>query len=167
VHSKWIQLALTACSFFLPILPAAADPPASPPPIPTSPPNGSIQSTVKPARVATIAFADASVVQTRAASGRFQLVGLHPNETVNIAIPVPGVGIGAFLAVQPLDGGTILGPSQVPVVNGAAAFRFQGGGQPGLYRVLVRGVGPSAALQFWVPNLQIPRANPPVLNPTH
>ncbi|PZR73708.1 MAG: hypothetical protein DLM73_10140 [Chthoniobacterales bacterium] len=122
---------------------------------------------VKPARVATIAFADGSIVQTRAATGKFQLVGLHANESVNIAIPVPAAGIGAFVAVQSLDGGTVVGASQVPVTNGVAAIGFQAGSQPGLYRVLIGGAGSPATLQFWIPDPQNPKANPPVVNPSH
>jgi hypothetical protein len=164
---------------------AWADPPSQfPPPIPTPPPIGNeISLQVRPQlhRVAIITLADHSVVLTRAAANKFQLVAARPGETtmVVVQIPVPtpaisgGTGTLANMSlantaiVQPLDGGQLIQAASVPIVNGAAAFQFRVGAQPGLYRVLVMGPGPAATVQFWVQDPQRPATNPWVVNAGH
>jgi hypothetical protein len=146
-------------------------PPPSPPPLPSVPPvprpTVSPVATVAPARVATVIFADGSTVQTWATTGRFQLIGLHANESVNIALPTSADSIGTSAAIQLLDGGTILGTTQASTINPLVSIAFRAADKPGVYRVLVRGPGPPQTLQFWVRNTQDPSAYPPVVNPRH
>jgi hypothetical protein len=123
-------------------------------------------ATVPLAQKATVSFADRSSVQSRAASGKFQLVALHPSESVNIALRVSAAS-GAAMSVRVLDGGGVVGPSTVSVANGEASVGFQAGSQPGLYRVLVEGSGTKALFQFWVSSAADPAGRPPVLNPAH
>jgi hypothetical protein len=115
--------------------------------------------------VATIVFGDASVARPRAANAKFQLVKVRASESVAIALPLPPGAVAASLQTIALDGGTVVPGASI--TNGAAAISFQAGTQPGLYRLLVNGAGPTVTLQFWVPNPQNPAANPAVVNPTH
>jgi hypothetical protein len=99
---------------------------------------------------ATFSFADARQIKTRSRTGRFQLIGLDLNETVDIAVRFPAVP-GGFAAAQPLDGGKVISFSLNPAgAGGLAVIRFQAGSKPGLYRVLLPSLGGSALLQFWV-----------------
>jgi hypothetical protein len=95
------------------------------------------------------------------------MVGLHPNESVKITLPISADGIGKPAAIQLLDGGTILAVTQASITNPEASIVFQAGTKPGVYRVAVRGAGPPATLQFWVRNTQTPTAYAPVVNPRH
>lgn len=83
-------------------------------------------------------------------------------------MPVSAAWNGQPVAIQALDGGTILSVSQPSNTNAVASIGFQGGAKPGLYRIVVTGTGPPAVLQFWIRNTVKPGAyRPPVLNPTH
>jgi len=148
--------------------PAPSVPPPPPPPVvpPLPRPTISPVATAPPAQKATVSFADRSSVQSRAAAGKFQLVALHPSESVNIALRVSAAS-GAAMSVRVLDGGAVVGPSTVSVANGKASVGFQAGSQPGLYRVLVEGSGTKALFQFWVSSAADAAPRPPVLNPAH
>jgi hypothetical protein len=133
-------------------------------PLPTATPPISVR--VFPS--ATFIFADHSQVQTQSTTGRFQLVGLHLSEAVDIALDVPAVLLSSAATAQSLDGGAIVSFSMNPGGSGTlASLRFQAGARPGLYRVLVPGLRGPGLLQFWVADLNNPKANPPVLNPGH
>ena len=142
-------------------------PPPPPPVVPPLPrPTISPVATLLPAQRATVTFSDSSSVQSRAAAGKFQLVALHPAESVNISLRVSSPS-GAAMSVRALDGGHIVGPSTVFVADGQALIGFQAGSQPGLYRAVVEGSGTKALFQFWVSSAVNPATQPPVLNPTH
>lgn len=118
---------------------------------------------------ATITFADATQIKAQTSrSGRFQLVGLHPREVINIAFDFPATLTGVSVTAQPLDGGKIIGPPK-DVGKGpqANSIRFQVGDQPGLYRVFITGGRSRSTLQFWVADTKKPKNNRPVLNPGH
>lgn len=148
--------------------PAFSIPPPPPPPVvpPVPRPTISPAATERPAQKAAIIFADGSSVQSRAATGKFQLVALHPSESVSISLRVSAPP-GNAMSVRVLDGGNVVGPSAVSVANGVASVGFQAGSQPGLYRVLVDGAGTKALFQFWVSNPSGAAGRPPVLNPSH
>lgn len=131
--------------------------------------------TVAPAPVleegptAIITFADETQIKAQASSsGRFQLVGLHPREVINIAFDVPVSPVSNPVTAQPLDGGKIIGPPK-DVGKGpqASSIRFQVGDQPGLYRVFITGGRSRSMLQFWVADPKNPKNNRPVVNPGH
>lgn len=132
---------------------------------PTPGPAASAVPISRPSGVATIVFGDASVARPRAANAKFQLVKVRASESVAIALPVPPGAAGASLQAIALDGGRVAPGASI--TNGAAAIFFQAGTQPGLYRLLVSGAGPTVTLQFWVPNPERTAANPPVINPAH
>jgi hypothetical protein len=118
---------------------------------------------------ATITFADATQIKPQAGnSGRFQLIGLHPREVIDIAVEFPATLQITSMTAHPLDGGKILGPPKGPGTDAPAGrVRFQVGNQPGLYRVVITRSGSRSLLQFWVANPKAPKGNPAVLNPSH
>lgn len=167
MHRKFAGLLLVAAATFVAFTPAKGDPP---PPIPSPPPITVIALNpprVQPRRLATVTLSDASVVVTRAAAGKFQMVAARPGELITIIVPFPPLAIGTTAAVSALDGGKLIGTSPVPITHGAATIHFQIGSQPGLYRMLVLGLGPAATVQFWVQNPQQPATSPWVLNASH
>lgn len=95
------------------------------------------------------------------------MVGLRAGESVNITLPISADVLGTSAAIQLLDGGTIVGVTQASATNPVASIAFQAGAKPGVYRVVVRGPGPAATLQFWVRNTLNPTAYAPVVNPRH
>jgi hypothetical protein len=127
-------------------------------------------------------LSDQTTVVTRAATGKFQMVAARPGETMTVVVPMPVTAVPTFAAVQALDGGgfVLLPPVSllnnvaappvavsVPVVNGRVIFNFQIGAYPGLYRILVLGLGRPATLQFWVGDVQRPAKNPWAVNSAH
>ncbi len=99
---------------------------------------------------ATITFSNgASITIPSNNPENFRLVGILPGETVNIQLQLPPSFANTFVAVQALDGGLISGDVTV-AADGTAAIAFQGGVQPGLYRILLSALGKSAMLQFSV-----------------
>jgi hypothetical protein len=133
-------------------------------PLPTPTPPTSID--LRPS--ATFTFADATQIKTQSTAGRFRLVGLHLSEAVDIALEFPAVLLSSSVTAQSLDGGTIISFSKSPGGAGSlASMRFRAGARPGLYRVLVPGLGGYALLQFWVADPNNPKVKPPVLNPGH
>jgi hypothetical protein len=162
---------------------ASADPPSTQAPIPSPPPIQIGQPHLQPLRIATVTFPDQSTVQTRAAAGIFQMIAARPGELMTVAVPMPVSAVPSRASISALDGGQFvtlgalpaaLQPSvplglaaTVPVVNGKAVFNFQVANSPGLYRVLVLGVGRPATLQFWVQDVQRPATNPWAVNSAH
>ena len=117
---------------------------------------------------ATITFADRSQIKVQSTAKRFQLVGLHLNEAVDIALDVPAVLLSSAATAQSLDGGAIISFSMNPGASRTlASLRFQAGARPGLYRVLVPGLAGPGLLQFWVADPKNPKAKRPVINPQH
>jgi hypothetical protein len=169
MHRKIAGLLLIAAATSAAIIPAKGDPPTTfPPPIPSPPPvEISNNARVQPRRLATVTLSDASIVLPRAAAGKFQLVAARPGELITVVVPFPPLALGPSAAISALDGGKLIGTSPVPIVHGAATIHFQAGTQPGLYRVLVVGLGPAATVQFWVQDAQRPASSPWVLNASH
>jgi len=140
-------------------------------PTPTIPPIIGLGPTPTPPDLrpsATFTFADTTKVTTRSTAGRFRFVGLHLNETVDITLQVPGGLLNPSVRAQALDGGQILSFSTKDA-GAVASIRFYSGNRPGLYRVLIPGLGSSVLFHFWVadPANQNPAMTPILLNPTH
>lgn len=143
---------------------SAAIPPTPPPDLTTA-----VATTPAPdlTPTVTIGFANSPSVRTHGHGRHFGLLAIRPHETVNIQVQFAVEAAGASLLVHALDGGEARTP-QAPTVaaDGTASFQFQAGAQPGLYRIVISGVGDSL-LQFWVPDPKNPNGDPPVLNPKH
>jgi hypothetical protein len=162
MHSKHSLQVFLTCSLILILSGTAFTESIAIPPLPAPPESpASVMARRHPS--ATFTFADARQFKTRSRTGRFQLVGLHLNETVDIALQFPAMPSDSAPA-QPLDGGKILSFSLNPAgAGGLAVIRFQAGNRPGLYRVLLPGLGESALLQFWVADPNNPNATRPDL----
>ena len=131
-------------------------------PLPTPP------ATVDLGPSATFTLADHTQIKTQSTAGRFQMVGLHLGEAVDIALDLPAVLLSSFATAQSLDGGTIMSFSMNPGGGGTlASIRFRAGARPGLYRVVVPGLRGLGLLQFWVADPNNPKGRLPVLNPGH
>ena len=131
-------------------------------PLPTPP------ATVDLGPSATFTFADHTQIKTQSMAGRFQMVGLHLSEVVDIALDLPAVLLSSFATAQSLDGGTIMSFSMNPGGIGTlASIRFRAGARPGLYRVLVPGLRGPGLLQFWVADPNNPKGRLPVINLGH
>jgi hypothetical protein len=160
MHSKSAQRFFLICSSILILAPPAFSQTIAMPAPAESPPSA---LTVRRPPSATFTFADARQIKTRSRTGRFPLVGLSLNETVDIALQFPAMP-GSSAPAQPLDGGKILSFSLNPTgAGGLAVIRFQAGNQSGLYRVLLPGLGGSALLQFWVEDPNNPSSHRPDL----
>lgn len=149
---------------------ARAVDPSPPPPCPLCSPTPAPNISTDSRPSATFAFGDATQVTTRSTTGRFRLVAMHPNETVVISLFVPRIALRSSPSPVALDGGKILSVSTSSLATGGLILiSFQAGNLPGLYRVLVPGLGPQARLQFWVENSANPNVamKAMVLNPNH
>jgi len=154
MSSTYVRAALIVTASLLVVVAASSQATEIPVPVPTPTPPGSIiinppQPPAVPALrpSATFTFGDATQINARSTNGRFRLVGLHPSETVDIALELPVVLVSSAATVQPLDGGEIISFSvDRKGARGVASIRFQAGAQPGLYRVFVPGLGATALL---------------------
>ena len=163
MHSKHSLRFFLTCSLILILSGTAFTESIAIPPLPAPPESPPSAITVRRTPSATFTFADAKRIKTQSRTGRFQLVGLYLNETVDIALQFPAMPSSSAPA-QPLDGGKIISFSLNPVgAGGLAVVRFQAGNRPGLYRVLLPGLGASALLQFWVSDPNNPGAPGPNL----
>ncbi|MEY2506449.1 MAG: hypothetical protein QOH01_778 [Verrucomicrobiota bacterium] len=142
-----------------------AESPAIPPP---PPPDLSLNAPTDVDPVAVIQFGNAGEVHTRSSRGHFRLTSIRPNQTVNVRLEYPVSLAGKPVTAAALDGGeaTISKPNATIGPDGKTSMHFSAGGQPGLYRVLIVCRESRSLLQFWVPDPQNPRRNPPASNPT-
>jgi len=101
---------------------------------------------------ATITFANrGSVTMGSNDQQIFSPVTILPGEALSIQLQLPSRFVRTPLSIQPLDGGHA--PDELLVAaDGTAAFVFQSGTQPGLYRIMLAAAGTSVLLQFIVPN---------------
>jgi Carbohydrate binding domain len=154
-------------------------------PTPTPPPISALARTA----LATVTYASGGAVVSRCQTTIFDLVGVQPNDVVQVTIKfIANSGVQAAV-VEPLDGGTVfpppltvdpnappppvssltqqLPPISLPVsVNGTVTFIFQASNEPGLNQVSVRVGSQELGLQFWVMDPASPDNNPPALTPT-
>ena len=173
MHLRFLRPTLFACFSSLLILLATTV--SALPPLPYPTPSPPVPVVSPPVKVdsrpsATFTFTDATQIKTRSATGRFRLVSLHLNETVDVAVQLPAGVLGNSVTAQSLDGGKLISVSLSPTpTGGVASVRFQAGNRPGLYRVLVPGLGMSPQLKFWVanPSSPNPRMAAVLLNPNH
>ena len=159
--SSWVFIVHTA----LAIGPTPTIPPIiGPGPTPTPPALPDLRPS------ATFTFADATQIKTRSTTGHFRFVGLHQYESVDVALQFSATVVSSSATALPLDGGKILSFAiNKGAVGPLASLRFQAGDKPGLYRVLVPGLGRSVLFHFWVADSNNPNAamSPILLNPTH
>lgn len=98
---------------------------------------------------ATITFENGESITIRSGRRQFRPVEILPGETVQIHLQLPPGFANTLVVTQAMDGGLTSGDVVVGA-DGTAAVAFQGGVQPGLYRILLSARGESAILQFSV-----------------
>lgn len=119
-------------------------------------------SSAEPDATFTIFFSDGSNLVATSSD----LIGLQPNQAVNVAVQYPLSAIGRRISAEPLDGGRVLGAAQQLVVNanGTIQFQFQTGSGPGIYQVSLHDGANEIGIRFWVFDSEIPADNPQVVN---
>jgi hypothetical protein len=184
---KCLRLACVGCAFASSAFSALAQ--QSPPTPPTLPD----PSNLPDPPYAIITYIDTGSTVVAPAAGRiFPLVGLQPDQKVQITVQfsllaqgIQGqffpIGLGPngnapIIQAQALDGGTINGwtpdvtPADVnpgianlPVSNsGTITFTFQAAHDPGINQIALRQGSRAMGLQFWVLG---PQNNPPAITP--
>jgi hypothetical protein len=115
----------------------------------------------------TINFGGDQLVAATIQQGISDLVGLQPNQVVDVTVQLPAKRAGRTIIVHPLDGGRVIGATNKLVVeaDGTISFRFQASGQAGTSQVSLRDGGRELGLQFWVFDLLNPQNNPPAITP--
>lgn len=164
MRSKYALPVLLAGSLLLTSAAAALAQSADIPPPPE--PSNAPALVVPEGPKVTIIFPNAESLQDRSRGRQYGLVGIRPNELVEIALQFSTQWAQRLLSVEALDGGRVLAKRNVVVAaDGTASVRFLVGHDPGLYRLSITGAGAPALLRFWVPDPENSRANPPVLVP--
>jgi hypothetical protein len=98
----------------------------------------------------------------------FPLVGLQPDQTVQVTIQYPPDQALQTVAATPLDGGTISFPPGGTTINaaGTITFAYTATHEPGLNQVSVQQGSVELGIQFWVRDAENPENNPPTVEPT-
>jgi len=111
---------------------------------------------------ATIQFSNGQSVTVTDFSN---LIGVQPNDFVNITIQFTPDAIGEPVIVEALDGGPVSTGSSIRVVeaDGSLSFAFLAAANPGPKSIGIRGGAGTFRLQFWVLDLANPQNNPPVI----
>lgn len=73
---------------------------------------------------------------------------------------------GHIITVEPLDGGSVISPSNQLVVStdNTISFQYQPGHNPGISQVCLHDGAQEIGLEFWVLDQQHPENNPSVIN---
>lgn len=145
----------------------SAGPPASPPTAPPLRPPGNIQPPYIPA-VAILLGIVGEAVPLKIPSnkqGSFPLVGVRPDQLVQVSVQYPVIKTGQVIVAEALDGGQVLvqGPMVVGLDN-TIRFQFRAAHTPGLNHIALRDGSRVLGLQFWVLDEVRPERNPPVIN---
>lgn len=166
MRSKCAQRFLLICSSIL-----ILSPPAFSQAIPiTSPSPASSRPVLTDASLnAVITYGLGQTLIPGSYRGVTRRVGLDPNQVVTVTLQFPVTRTGEPVAIEPLDGGTILGPAKTHLSRtGALQFQFQANKEPGLTQVRVRLGSDEYGLQFYVfdprypeKKPRIPKASPP------
>jgi hypothetical protein len=101
---------------------------------------------------ATITFSSGESITVGSNSQQvFNPVNALPGEALGVELRLPPDFVNTPVGIQPMDGG--FAPEDIEIdQNGATAFVFQVGNQPGLYRVVLATLNSSVLLQFSVPS---------------
>jgi hypothetical protein len=134
--------------------------------VPATPPTAT-NGLLLPEQVsATVQLRPTQSIAISSKRGIFALVGVKPDQLVEIAVQYPALHAGRSINAESLDGGQVLlqGPLLVGA-DGAIHFQFRAGHSPGINHVALHERAQELGLQFWVLDEQHPEKNPPVVNP--
>jgi hypothetical protein len=133
---------------------------------PAPPPSAPGSRRVPAETTATIDPGTGSLVTAHCRRGSFDRVGLRHDQTVDITVRYPTTDAGRAIAVEALDGGSVVASAKNLTVtaDGAIHFKFRAGHQPGVYQIALRNGVQELGLQFWVLDEEHPANNPRVVN---
>jgi hypothetical protein len=97
----------------------------------------------------------------------FPLVGLQPDQTVQVTVQYPSDQALQTVQATPLDGGTISFPPGGTTINanGTITFAFTATHDPGLNQVSLQQGSVELGVEFWVFDNSDPENNPPTVQP--
>jgi hypothetical protein len=122
---------------------------------------------------AIVSYSATQSVVAPSVDGIFQLVGLQPDQVVQVTINCEtNWGLGENL-IETLDGGTLVGATQsstksITVMTGGDAtvnFSFQAKHSPGRNQIRIQKEDRELILQFWVLQSETPEDNPRTITP--
>lgn len=182
---RLVSWTIAVCASFLAILPVVAQDPPGPYPTPTPLPNPPYAIITYPAVDSTT---QAVSVVSPCLDGIFALVGLKPDQIVQVTVQYPTSQSLQIVNLAALDGGMVLpptiGPGNLPPtataatdiplttlslaisVDGKLSFTFVATHDPGKNQISLRSGSQEFGLQFWVFDLENPETNPPAITPT-
>ena len=137
---------------------------------PPAPPPGAQRSRGAPIdATASIAFEGGQSVTALCHQGAFDPVGLHHDQTVDIAVQYSTATAGTPITLVPLDGGAVVASARDLIIaaDGTIHFKFRAGHQPGVYQIALHNGGQELGLRFWVFDEEHPANNRPVINPAN
>jgi len=97
----------------------------------------------------------------------FPLVGVQPDQTVQVTVQYPPDQALQTVQATPLDGGTISFPPGGTTINanGTITFAFTATHDPGLNQVSLQQGSVELGVEFWVFDNSDPENNPPTVQP--
>jgi len=114
----------------------------------------------------TIALNPGQSIALSSKRGSFALVGVRPDQLVQVTVKYPALKTARTITAEALDGGQVLKPGPMRVgLDGAIHFEFRAGRSPGINHVALHDRARELGLQFWVLDAQHPERNPVVVNP--
>jgi hypothetical protein len=116
--------------------------------------------------LAAISLGPAPPIELSSKQGIFGLVGLSPDQLVQVTVQYSAPKTGRLIIAEALDGGQIIGQAIMVVgVDHAIHFQFRAAHATGFNHIALREGSRAVGLQFWVLDTQHPERNPPVVNP--
>lgn len=140
----------------------AAAPPAAPPPWPLA----NVQPPYIPALIwVTHALGNPQPLKLLSSKqGSFTMVGVHPDQVIDVTIQYPVTKTAHLISAEALDGGQVLVQGPILVgLNGSVHFQFRAAHSPGVNHIALRDGRQELGLQLWVVDEQRPERNPPGL----
>lgn len=168
---------LVSAVWLLPCTPVAAQSPAYvtnkalvstgvPAVPPTAPGTRSAQSPIIDQILTTINLGALPPIQLSSKHGIFDLIGVNPDQLVQVTVQYSAAQTGRPIVGEALDGGQIIGQTTMIVgLDHAIHFQFRAAHSPGFNHIALRDGSREIGLQFWVRDQNHPDRNPPVANP--
>jgi hypothetical protein len=98
--------------------------------------------------------------------GIFDLVGVSPDQLVQVTVAYPALAVGRVITAEALDAGQIIAATTMVVgVDQAIHFQFRAAHTPGFNHIALHDGSRETGLQFWVLDAQHPERRPAIVNP--
>jgi hypothetical protein len=137
----------------------------SPTPLPS--PNPPLSVAVGALVRLIVQLSPTQAVVTSTNSGIFPLVGVQPDQTVQVTVQYPPNQALQTVQATPLDGGTIAFPPGGTTISadGTITFAFTATHDPGLNQISLQQGSVELGVEFWVFDNSDPDNNPPTAQP--